>query len=370
MKRVHVIADASKIVDYTLFPLRVNKIGLFNRNYNVKIFYDLSPKSISCDILLLISKPVLSLLNEKSPVIKENDPTLMFIKCARQYASKIIWLDNSDSTTVTHFELLPFIDYYLKKQLLKDKSLYSKEMVGGRIFTDYYHKKFNLLDNMDFDQVYPLDNKFINKVGLAWNIGLCDAYNAFTKKDLIRRKLFRSIPFKYHNKFISPNNVRISDFFIRTSFNLSRKLIAFHRQELLKRLEEIINKNNLVGSTKGPRLSTKKFRNELANSKILPSPFGWGELGIRDYEAFIFGALLLKPDISHMETWPAIFIENETYKPFKWDFSDLELIILQLLENNQERLEIAESGQQAYANSISQEGMEKFCDFFVKQIER
>ena len=44
--------------------------------------------------------------------------------------------------------------------------------------------------------------------------------------------------------------------------------------------------------------------------------------------------------------------------------------ILQLLENNQERLEIAKSGQQAYANSISQEGMEKFCDFFVKQIER
>ena len=110
MKQVHVIADASQIVDYTLYPLRINKIGLFNRNYNVKIFYDLKPKSISCDILLLISKPVLNFLNEKNPVIKENDPTLIFIKRARQYASKIIWLDNSDSTTVTHFELLPFID--------------------------------------------------------------------------------------------------------------------------------------------------------------------------------------------------------------------------------------------------------------------
>ena len=56
MKQVHVIADTSAIVDYTLFPLRVNNMGLFNRNYNVKIFYDLKPKSISCDILILISK--------------------------------------------------------------------------------------------------------------------------------------------------------------------------------------------------------------------------------------------------------------------------------------------------------------------------
>ena len=114
----------------------------------------------------------------------------------------------------------------------------------------------------------------------------------------------------------------------------------------------------------------KRFRNELANSKILPSPFGWGELGIRDYEAFIFGALLLKPDISHMETWPSIFVENKTYKPFKWNFSDLEKIINELLEDDVVRLEIAQNGQEAYFKSISNKGMEEFCNFFIRQIEK
>ena len=107
----------------------------------------------------------------------------------------------------------------------------------------------------------------------------------------------------------------------------------------------------------------------MLESKILPSPFGWGELGVRDYEAFINGSLLLKPDMTHMETWPNIFIPEQTYQPFSWDFSNLESNILKLLENKKERIRIAQNGQDAYRDSISISGMEKFCDYFINAIE-
>ena len=106
----------------------------------------------------------------------------------------------------------------------------------------------------------------------------------------------------------------------------------------------------------------------MRETKIMPSPFGWGEIGVRDYEAFINGSLLLKPNMDHMLTWPNIFIKNKTYIPFEWDYSDLESNILKYLKNDQERIDIAREGQKNYFESINNRGQSIFCDWFIKQI--
>ena len=62
----------------------------------------------------------------------------------------------------------------------------------------------------------------------------------------------------------------------------------------------------------GGRLPTRTYRAILSGAKIMPSPFGWGELGVRDYETFIFGAALVKPDMAHTETWPNLFVRGQT----------------------------------------------------------
>lgn len=368
MKKIHFVIDKSKIVDYSIAPVRYNKKELRKRGYEVKFFYQLTEQLFNCDFLLLVSKPVLKMLQENKMIISEPSPTIEFLKKARLYANKIIWMDNSDSTTVTHFELLPYIDLYLKKQLFKDKTLYQKDFVGGRIFTDYYHSNFNIEDDIKFKQFFPLDLDLSYKVGLSWNIGLGDMYNAFTKMNYLQRR-FPNIKLNNYNiNFISPNSDKSIDVFIRTSSDLSRKLVAFHRQKLIEETEAVINKNNLNGSTNGKWLTTKEFRSSLKKSKILPSPFGWGEIGVRDYEAFIFGGLLLKPDMSYMDTWPNIFLKGETYQSFSWDFEDLETVIVELLNNKKKRIQIARNGQQAYKESVSEKGMERFCDWFIQQI--
>lgn len=370
MKQVHVIIDRSRIVDYLISPLKYNRKLFKDKGYSFK-FYNQVPKSLgNCDIALFVSKAVFCHLKETQTILNEESVTVKLLKEVKQKGAKVIWIDNSDSTTVTHFELLPYIDLYLKKQLLKDKTLYKNNFVGGRIFTDYYHKHFNIEDDTAFKQFYPLDMKQAHKVSLSWNIGLGKMYDAFTKYNALRIKYPGILPYNNNPRFFLPEIKKENDIFIRTSTNLKRKLVAFHRQELLKRLNDIIKRNNLSGSVKGKWLSDKEFKDALKSSKILPSPFGWGEIGVRDYEAFIYGAVLLKPDVSHMVTWPPLFGEEETYQPFKWNFGDLEDKILELLSNKEKRIRIAQNGQEAYRNSISREGMYKFCDWFIKQIEK
>lgn len=371
MKKINILVDKSKIIDYLVTPIRHNKKKLNELGYNINFYCSISNRFLTCDILLLTSKATFKILNEKQELIIDQSPTLELLRKARKYTNKIIWLDSSDSTGVTHFELLPYVDLYLKKQLLKDKSLYKKEFYGGRIFTDYYHKKFGVKDEKNFTQYFPLEEKYLHKVDLSWNIGLGDMFNSFTKINELRLKFPWMFKVNYELNFTSPEKKRNNDFFIRTTYKLQRETVAFHRKELLKRLNNLLTKReNITGSTNGRYLSIRKFRKQMSDSKILPSPFGWGELGVRDYEAFIYGAVLLKPDISFMETWPNIFIENETYKPFRWGFEDFEIAVLDLLNDDYNRIKIATQGQESYKYSISQKGMEEFCNWFIKQIEK
>ncbi|MCH7972655.1 MAG: hypothetical protein IH949_01975 [Bacteroidetes bacterium] len=147
MKSVHILINRTKIIDYLVAPIRLQRKELLNRGYKVKFFYKPSKEYLSCDFLLITSKAMLHLLNEKKVIITKPSQTIDFLTLAKTYADKVIWMDTSDSTSVTHFELLPYVDLYLKKQLLKDRILYQKDFVGGRILTFYYKKLF--LENKD-----------------------------------------------------------------------------------------------------------------------------------------------------------------------------------------------------------------------------
>jgi spore maturation protein CgeB len=79
------------------------------------------------------------------------------------------------------------------------------------------------------------------------------------------------------------------------------------------------------------------------------SPFGWGELCYRDFEAACLGTLLIKPSVAHLRTEPDVFVENETYVPVRWDLSDLEEKCRYYLEHGDEAKRIIANARQAYA---------------------
>ena len=384
MKKINVLYHDEGIVYYTIFPI-INSIHIFrDYGYNVNFFKKVCSRILDCDILLLISKSAFRHFNESSGYYKTNGELIKFLKKNKNVMKKI-WFDNSDSTSTTNFELMPYVDVYLKKQILKDRSLYKKEFYGGRIFTEYYNKKFKISDDQTIEKSFRLQNNYNKKLKLGWNIGLGNVHISFSYIHEIIRKLFpTSNFFKYPKNFVSINSQKDIDFFFRGSVNYNLNTIKFHRQRFVENLNSILSKKkstsiinkeiygknsslNFIKKAKG-FLSDKDYKKIQDCSKVSFSPFGWGELGARDYESIISGSLLVKPSLNHMETWPDIFLPHETYLPFDWDFKNLEETINKSLQPSI-RKRISSNSQEAYKGSINVHGMNKFVKRFLTQIE-
>ena len=372
MKTVHVVVDDSRVVDFLTTPMRLARRRLAERGMGVSFHSDLSERTLACDILILISKPVFRLLGERQSPLDASAPTFQLLDDARSGASKVVWLDSADSTGATHFEVLPHVDLYLKGQLLKDRSLYGRSFYGGRIFSDFYHDQFGIEDEVEYGPQHPLDESLADKVGLAWNIGLGDVFSGFSGWSKLRGRLRRRVPFlplpRSRPRPVDPSSGRSVDVFLRCSTDWSRESVVFHRRELVRRLENLMaTRTDVDGSVRG-RVSAAEYLRTMSRSKLAFGPFGWGELNAREYEALMLGCALLRPDMTHMETWPDIFRDGETCVFYRWDFQDLETKVLDLLEDDELRQGIAAAGQQAFMDSVSDEGLDAFSDWFVRQV--
>ena len=105
-----------------------------------------------------------------------------------------------------------------------------------------------------------------------------------------------------------------------------------HRNGLWDRLEPLKSKYNMLTE----RMPYQEYVQNLWRSKITLSPFGMGELCFRDFEAMQFGTIILKPDQSRVDSFPNMMVEDETYIPCKYDWSDLEEKIDYVLSNYDE----------------------------------
>ena len=385
-KKINILINKEGIVFYTIYPLLLNKRNLLDQGYKITFYFKLSKKLLDCDILILISKPTQKIIDRKKLDTVNNDILLDYLSKIRSKVEKIIWFDNSDSSSVTNFEVMPYVDIYFKKQILTNKSLYNSNFYGGRIFTDFYHKKFKIIDKKEFKKNFPLKKNYENKLRLSWNIGLGNIHNSFNSFYKIARFFFPLLIIKrFSDNFVKPEKFREIDFFFRGSVKYDRNTIKFHREKLFDDLKTKLSKKNYVSvignnvfhknsiskfikKAKG-RLSNSEYQKVQNSSKISFSPFGWGELGARDYEIILGGSLLVKPRMDHMETWPNIFIPHKTYVPLEWDFSNLDEIFETFVENDKLRNEIISNSQEVYRESISETGMEKFCNWFLKQIQ-
>lgn len=80
----------------------------------------------------------------------------------------------------------------------------------------------------------------------------------------------------------------------------------------------------------GRALPYELYTATMRDSLCVLSPWGWGEACHRDYEAILCGAILVKPDCSHVDCWPQIYVPWQTYVPCRPDFADLAEVIEQI----------------------------------------
>ena len=301
-------------------------------------FVDYTFKSLNNlegDLLILVRKfHKLDIRNNQNINLMVNE-----LKGYKKNFSKVIYFDDSAAVSHIMFFIIPYVNSYWVRGLLTDLKKYSMSFYGGRTYSQYYSENYRIMDHKTY--LSPsIKGEFPENIKIAWNIGigmypsnknsfLSSNYNKLKKISCILSALpsIKAVSLvinQYKKEMIttlskpidlSKRKLLISSRFSSKGYYNS---ISFHRELLLEKIKD--NKLFITGI-----LSHKEYIKECHSVYGILSPFGWGEICYRDYEAIMCGNILIKPDMSHLNTWPNIY-GDDCYLKLDWDFENLEKI--------------------------------------------
>jgi hypothetical protein len=244
---------------------------------------------------------------------------------------RLVYLDWFAPTSSPHFAVLPYVDRYLKRNILVDFAGYRREYVGGYEVAQFVAQLLKLdLGDWRFGSEIPPGQE--HKLWLGWNFGVGETYRRLTR---FGRVLGRSWALRHVdvNRRLGPPS----------KSNAPNEWYQNYRDAALHALDPLAAKWRCSGYERIPR---RKYLLELLRSRVVFSPFGWGEVCFRDYEAVACGALLVKPAMEHLITSPNIYVDGETYVSVKWDLSDSAEKITHYLEHPDAAKKIAKNAQE------------------------
>jgi hypothetical protein len=352
MRKINILTANNNPNSFSfIFPFLANKNRLEERGIKIRPVYSVRAARDS-DILFVDSKFFKYLWRDRA------EDVYGFLETARRGTGSVLWFDTADSTGTPNFQVLPYVDGYYKNQALKDRRAYLNRYYRDRIYFDYYHRRFGLADEGETGCGCLPDEKDIDKIHVSWNQALSDHGifgNNYSLWGSIKSRIRRYYPrAAYSARFTGSGRARRIDIAARFGLSHRRNIVRYHRGLLAKELERF-------GVDTAPVDRITYYR-ELENSKISVSPFGLGEITYKDFESILCGALLVKPDMGHMETWPDLYKEGETYVKCGWDFSDITGRIKGLLAEPERITRISAAAQENYRYYLSGRGRDEFCD--------
>lgn len=233
--------------------------------------------------------------------------------------SKSVWFDTHDSSGMLRTYVVPLVDTYAKSQLMKNPDYYNEQHLTGVSFRDFVHEKFGVADAALYKGPIGAGT---SKLRVGWNLMMMD-WRAPTASG-IRNRIRSYVPARTSPPLATgpPLRDRRVDISYRVGFHDNSPTVSWWRRKPLELFRDLAPRRP-GGILSGGRLDADRYLSELRNSVIGPSPFGIGEIAFRDFEVMMSGAVLLKPRMEHLITYPTLFVENETYVAYEWDHSDL-----------------------------------------------
>tara|TARA_R110000851_G_scaffold33816_1_gene90198 strand:+ start:4873 stop:5895 length:1023 start_codon:yes stop_codon:yes gene_type:complete len=238
-------------------------------------------------------------LNKKLP-LKES------IEFGLENLSKItgdyFLFDGSDSTSLMGayevFEQSNAI-YLMKNQLLPNRADYK---------TPYAFNKFFFGTGSELDLSYDIPIDVWSRIKFSHNnLGYWNNYHHMqpvnTNKTIDVCAIF------------SAHHTENYDHEVRNDL-----LYTEHRSGLWNKLQPLKDKYSIITE----KLPYQEYVQQLWKSKVCLSPYGMGEFCFRDLEAMVYGTLIIKPSHKLVDTLPNLMIDDETFIPCKYDWSDLE----------------------------------------------
>ena len=292
-----------------LYPIVLHRQALEQAGIYVEVFERHASSIEDCDILIIDSKYFKYWYLSR---------TSEMYKLLEHYSSvvNLLFFDTTDSGYVLG-DVLPYVKKYIKHQIL------ARAVPSAFIWSTTF---FHLLSQRIWGRRrYQVRGKKrtgskmfdLSKIHCGWNTGLAN-YTLLrllwetlqaAGMDLLAQK-----PQGYYKEFKN----RTLNVQCRMNTEYSKATVAFQRRQLSSILADKVQTN---------KLNRYSFFKELGNAKTVISPFGLGEITLKDFETFIMGALLLKPNMDSIVTWPDFYVPGETYIPFSWDLSDINEVI-------------------------------------------
>jgi hypothetical protein len=248
--------------------------------------------------------------------------------------TRLVYFDGDDDLNVQWPEMLEKVDLYVKKHVFADPAAYLRTYIGKTNLTDYVARTHGV---SFADDIIPSSGNvsptLLRKLHLGWNIGLDDKIASLSQTPL-------------------PHIDAPKDIDVTCRAMVPPSIWTFGlRAPAADRLESLAGRYRIESPR--TRVAQAEYNAEMARSKICVSPFGFGEICWRDFEAICFGCLLVKPDMSHIKTSPNIFEPGVTYAPVKWDYSDLNEVCTHYLERPEERLKIVHEARERLLAALS-----------------
>lgn len=349
MKEVHFLGDFRNCYTRHYHPVRafsfeLSQIGISTRFYpNINI-----PGIKDCDVLVIFDDGYKNLLPLE---VRANNRSYEYLRRFLEDFDKVIWFDDNDSSGGLHPQIFPFVNIYAKSQVMRDLSYYEDNHEVGAYHRDFVVKFDPFLDHQE---VQSAISKFdIKKIVLSWNLSLINwrYYNSDSK---ILKLIYLLHPTKFLITEQGPDFINKSKQLVfRGRMWEKDPSIGWWRKITLEQINIINRIYSKDFINPQPLLNRKRYRQEIANSLVVPSPFGKGEICYRDFECFAQGSLLFKPRMSHMRTWPDLYKENETYIAFEWDFSDFQEKLDPILTYPHRYQDIAQEGLKRFKSAVS-----------------
>lgn len=341
---------------YSLYPFFTNADSRFSFSY-------------TSDPEWCLSKDANRVLIMVRQFIKPDVVDLGLMKRLRSKYDRIAFFHDDAGGGIPRLELLPFVDLFYTKALFRDRSLYGRKLYGKELYSDYYHVKYGVTDDDSRDRHVCGDPAQLAKLRLSWNIGIGNypriQFRQRAGVALSRATVPQAAGVLYVRDRFDPEGAVTGN---RGLYDVHARIGLINRPSISCQRKIILEKVTGIPGFLTGMVSQGRFNRETRDSKIIISPFGWGELCLRDFETVRSGALLMKPDMSHLETWPDIFIPGETYVPFSWDADDLVEKARFYLDNPQERLAIVKQAGVKYRADI--DGMQSRFSSIMEEIQR
>ena len=220
--------------------------------------------------------------------------------------------DGSDSTSLMGaYEVFEQSDaiYLLKNQKFHTREEYK---------TPYAFNKYFFGSGSDLDLSYDIPEDMWKRIKFTHiNLGYWNDYKPGIQPMSTNKTMDMCAIFQAQHRYSEDHGVQNDLHYTK------------HRKGLWNKLEPLKNKYSMLTE----RMPFQEYMQNLWNSKISLSPFGMGEFCFRDIESMMVGTIILKPSHEKVDTLPNMMIDNETFIPCKYDWSDLEEKIDYILSN-------------------------------------